>query len=238
MPGYKRRRSSGVSRFGKRRRMFGRTLRRKRLARSTRFKRNVAIGRGFPSKVKMVHKYVVTYPVTGSGGVMNSFNLKANGMYDPEPAVGGHQPLYFDTMTEIYNHFTVIGSRAKVKVVAAADTVAPPFKVALFLNDNTVVTPTSVDGVIEQTNSKWVQLGPDNMQATLTKSFSAKRQFGKVNTSQDGYRGNSGADPTELSYFTVALQSTDTATGAFSAYVTVEIDYIAVWTELKDIAQS
>lgn len=169
---------------------------------------------------------------------MNYFSVKANGMYDPEPAVGGHQVSYFDQCAALYDHFTVIGSRARVTFSASATTVNPPFKCGVWVNDNTVLTNASIDGLIEQTGAKYLQLGPDNMQGTITKSFSLRRQFGKVNTSQDGYRGSDTSDPTELGYYTIALQSCDTATGAFDAYVTVYVSYIAIWSELKDVTQS
>jgi len=34
--------------------------------------------------------------------------------YDPEVALGGHQPRGFDQFTDVYNTFTVLGSKISV----------------------------------------------------------------------------------------------------------------------------
>ena len=39
------------------------------------------------------------------------FQLRANGMFDPQTAVGGHQPRGFDEFMEAYDMFTVMGSK-------------------------------------------------------------------------------------------------------------------------------
>jgi len=43
--------------------------------------------------------------------------FRANDLYDPEVAVGGHQPRCFDQWILMYDHFVVIKSSIKVKFV-------------------------------------------------------------------------------------------------------------------------
>lgn len=41
-------------------------------------------------------------------------------MYDPDLTGFGHQPYFFDQLTDIYSHYVVIGS--KIKISGAVDT--------------------------------------------------------------------------------------------------------------------
>lgn len=244
MPAIKRNRVKRDQKYNKKGRYDSKPYARQNYALTRRYrsgtplKRQAAIGLGFPNQLKITHKYVDTFPISASGGAFNYFSMKANGMYDPQPTVGGHQPLYFDVCSNIYNHFTVIGSRMTAKFAAAGGAITIPFKCCVYLNDDQVVTgTTTINSLIEQQDVVWDQIGPDNMQVTLVKDFSLRREFGHVNLSQDGYRGNSTSDPTELSYFTLGVQSSDVV-GDAASIVTIEIEYIAIWTELRDIAQS
>ena len=40
-----------------------------------------------------------------------------NCLFDPWLTVGGHQPLYFDQVAAIYQHYTVMKARMKVTIV-------------------------------------------------------------------------------------------------------------------------
>jgi len=74
-------------------------------------RRNVSLGLGFPKIVKMTHRYSETIRMVSSAGVPQFQRFRANGMYDPNQTAGGHQPLFYDQMSVLYNHWKVIGAR-------------------------------------------------------------------------------------------------------------------------------
>lgn len=188
---------------------------------------------------KMVFRYVEQGSIDCAAGAATGAFFKANGMFDPRDAIGGHQPYGFDNMMAFYNHYTVIGS--KIKYTVCNNQAASPFKMALSIRPDTTGIPTDAGQLLEQPGIKsklLAPLGSGSAQGTLTMSFSAKKYFGaKYQVGHDLYRGNAAADPTEVAHFVVIIipQTTD---DLVNNQVWIEITYIAVLTEPKFLAQS
>lgn len=195
----------------------------------------VRAGKGFPKKLMMTHTYADVFNKnTGAAGVLAVHQFRANGMYDPDITATGHQPYYFDQMSAVYNHFTVIGSRIILRVVKA-DNTQYPITVGIYINDD--ATNASLQASLEHPSSVHTTLGLSNQSAVLTKNWSAKKTFGSAVLANDNLQGSASADPTEQSVFTIFLDSTSSAQQT-SVTIDVTIEYIAVWDELKDIAAS
>lgn len=197
----------------------------------------VSTGLGFPKKVTMTHKYNEVIQVnTGANGALNYYSFSCNGMYDPNITGTGHQPMYFDQMIALYNHYCVIGSKIKVKAWKY-DTGAPVYGtiVGLFINDDSTVTPT-LTGCLENSNSTHVVINDRNV-VQLTKSWSAKKNFGSAVLANTSLQGDGSSNPTEQSMFTIFFDSSYSITATAMVFE-VEVEYIAVWKELKDIASS
>ena len=197
----------------------------------------VNLGLGFPKKVKEIHKYaeIVTVSTGASGSTDGVYTFSANGMYDPNITGTGHQPMYFDQLGALYNHYCVVSSKISVKVVPIQG--GPAMVVALYVNDDTTVTP-NIYGQIENSNCSFKNV-PFNNQDTivLNQKWSAAKYFGKNPLSNTELQGTTAANPTEQSYYTFTLNSSATATAA-SVQVLFYLEYTAVWKELKDIASS
>ncbi len=74
---------------------------------------------------------------------------------------------------------------------------------------------------------------------SITRKFSAKKFFGTTAlVGKSPYRGNTGADPTELAYFHVWTGPSPGGGDNPTITFIVVIDYIAVLTEPKLIPQS
>lgn len=197
----------------------------------------VRLGLGLPKKVCVTHRYSTAVTLTSTAGVIGVQRFSCNGMFDPDITNVGHQPLYFDQFTALYDHYTVIGSKITVKVAPTASG-DEPCQIALFLNDDTTLTPTDVNGVGEQSSGKIKLIAPNsNNVMTLTKKWSAKKTFGGSILGNDNLQGTSAANPTEQTYYDIVLQS---VTGGVTTACVLQcfIEYIAIWDELKDIAQS
>lgn len=209
----------------------------KRRVRLPLFKTMVDLGRGFPSRLKTTLKYTEAMQLVCSAGAYNAALYACMGMYDPRYAAGGHQPLYFDQLMTLYNHYVVLASKITVKFSNdAADSEA--MRVVLNINDDASL-PTYMNTVIEQTpNSRTVITaeGYDRVY-TLSKTFDAEKVFGPGFENDPNLQGDASKNPTEAQYYCFCFQTLDeVATGTINC--NFEIEYTAVFSELKDVAQS
>lgn len=141
-------------------------------------------------------------------------------------------------MSAIYNHYTVIGSKITVKVSPASVSNGPG-AVGIMLNDDTNASAlTNISAVCEQTQGKMLKLIPAgaNNVYKLTHKWSAKKTFGGSILGNDNLQGSISANPVEQTHFQVFYQDLGVATS--SVNIICEVEYIAVWDELKEVAQS
>lgn len=190
-------------------------------------------GYGFPPKLQVKHKYSDNLVLSSAAGNPVTYNFRCNGMYDPDFTGTGHQPLYFDQLGALYDHFTIL--RSKIKLTFAASS-SDPQMVNVFQNDDTTTTPTLLVTRDEQSLSKTAVLASGQTKEIVL-YFSAQRTFGGSILANDNLQGTPSADPTEQSIWTVSCQAIDSSK-ANACNLLVEIEYEAVWDELKDIATS
>ena len=152
--------------------------------------------------------------------------------------------MYFDQMTALYDHFTVIGSKIKITITRTAQNANDVFPMyfCLFLNDDTSVANSSITNVAEANGARIVMCAPSQQQnfhpvsTVLTQKFSAKKTYGNATLNNTNIQGSSVVDPSEQTMYTLCYQHPGGAEASFEALV--EIDYIAVWTEVKDVLSS
>lgn len=198
----------------------------------------VPIGLGFPKKLMMKHKYYESIEITSTGGAIYNHNYSLNGMYDPNTTGVGHQPYYFDQMSAVYNHYTVIGAKITIMVTTTAENAPLNAQICLWQNDDTTVTPSNFYGLVEQSKGKVKNLNTAQVRPTyLSMKWSAKKTFGGTVLANTDLQGTAAANPTEQSYATISFQTSD-AISTTSVRVATIIEYIAIWSELKDVAAS
>jgi hypothetical protein len=168
-------------------------------------------------------------------------------MFDPNFTGTGHQPLGFDQWVgTIYDHFTVVGSKIKVTPVQqgydATGTNACMYGV--ILDDNSKFTYTNAPQILESKQGKGAVLignpgtGAGNKPKSAYRNFSSKRFFGAKSTvGKDLYRGGATFSPTEDAFFGVWCGSVGGNDPDLLNFL-VEIEYVAVLTEPKFLAQS
>jgi len=158
-------------------------------------------------------------------------------MFDPNISGTGHQPYYFDQLAALYDHYCVIGSKCKFTIINTGVN-DPAYGVCAFVDDDTTATYSSLDEIAERQTGKYHKTPA--IQAThsykLSLNWSAKKYFGKDPLSNTDLQGTVAANPTEQSYYKVAVQAN--AASNVTTAVTCEIEYIAVWKEIKEVAQS
>lgn len=191
-------------------------------------------GFGFPPKINIKHRYQEVFSLTTAAGAgISTQQFRCNGMYDPNHSGAGHQPLYFDQVGIIYDHYTVL--RSYLKLTLSTDQTNPQL-VCAFINDDTTVTPAGMAGAMEQSSARYVTVVPGQT-TTLTIPWDAYKTFGGSVLGNDNLQGSSASDPTEQSIFTVLGNAVDVSK-ATNVLCNAEIVYYAVWDELRDIAGS
>lgn len=193
---------------------------------------------GFPRLLKMTHKYVsAPTQLNCVGGNMSLHVFCANGMFDPDISATGHQPMYFDQMALIYNHYTVIGSKITIQVQTTEEVLGPMIG-CLWIDDDSITTSTSLSEVAERGRYPLVNFGGPNSdpRTTFKAKWSAKKFFGKGAMANNALQGTGSANPSEISNYKFAYNTVDGTSATI--YLTVSIEYIAIWSELKETAQS
>lgn len=192
------------------------------------------IGRAFPEKLAVTHKYAEILDFSPGITSIQRLTLKCNGMFDPYDPIGGHQPLYYDQLTPIYNHYVVMKSKIKVTFLQAyPNQTSNPQALCSVTTDDDTTTTSSVTTMLEVAPNKQVKpLGANQPFAIVNCNWSASKIFGSNPLDNPRLQGTASADPTELSHFTVSVYN---GSGLGTAYVQAlcEITYDAVWFELK-----
>lgn len=189
---------------------------------------------GFPTRLAMRHKYAELTVLTSTAGSLATYVFNANGMYDPNTTSTGHQPMYFDELAAIYNHYTVVSSFIKLTVTTGSSN-NNAAQVVLALDDDSTATG-NINYAAESNRSVVKTLATaQNTALVLTSRFDS-RVFGPNPLDNDQLQGSSAANPTEAMHWIVSINSLNGGTTACN--IGCEIWYNAVWDELKTNAGS
>lgn len=202
----------------------------------------------------------VEFSPTGTAVVAKRY--LANGMYDPDTNVGGHQPRGFDEFMKLYKTFTVHGSSISCSfmyegydgpsVVSATGNLVKSFTesdnqpaltaMVCGLHKGTeAITAGAAELQIEKDRTVWNYINGQTGHKTLKTSLKTSDFFGKpALTGAEGYTGTEGADPTEQIFYEVwcGRVSDDYPQEATKVVGYVTIEYDATFTEPKTLAAS
>lgn len=174
-----------------------------------------------------------------SAATLQHYNYRCNSIFDPNSTGGGHQPLGHDQLADLYQHYTVIGS--KIYLRALNKNTGDGSVVGVGIIPSTSHS-TSLAEWVEQPQRKTRMLGEftsGNNVGYLKMGWSAKKQLGVTNpVGDDTLRAAFGSNPTEQSYFDII--AAETTYGAYGGTVVFDvfIKYIVVCTEPKTLALS
>lgn len=197
----------------------------------------------FPIKYCTKLKYSEAFtinPVVAGAGV---YPFRANSCFDPNASAGGHQVSGFDTLMRIYQHYTVIGAKITFRVAVPVNN-SQPFIMGIHLDDEGTLTEGgNVTALMEQprTNRKIISnpQSATGRELQITQKFSAKKFFGvKSIVAIDEYEGNDTSNPQEEAYFMPFIAPMDATSDLATYQCFAEIEYVAVFTEPKDLLQS
>lgn len=222
---------------------YKKALSRYRKKKQNKWRNNVTMGVAFPKKLCITHKFLTNGTITSSTGSVLNTVFNANSLYEPVSGVSTHQPLYFDQISGIYDHYTVIASEIILKVVPTQSTQVP-IRCSLYIGDDatSLSAPGNMNTLGEYPSGSLPLLIPQGVAKTYTlrKKWSAKKFFGGAVLANNKLTGNYNSSPSELSTYMFSVVSASTVDPVPSGGVNVAlyyealIKYTAVWTELTD----
>lgn len=181
-------------------------------------------------------KYCEQLNITTNASGFGSASFRANGIYDPVVAVGGHQPLGYDQLSTLYDHWYVKSSRIVIQPQWAGADV--PVQVALYVDDDTNLATTWASAA-ERPGSVWNNffIGDGASLPKLKNYYNSKKTFGAQSEGNPELKGAATSDPQEQAYFAIVI---DGGANLISNSMTfsVEIQYDVEWTELATFATS
>jgi len=196
----------------------------------------VTLGRAFPIKAKTCLRYVEDLggALNPGGGSYAQLFWKTNGLFDPNDALGGHQPYGFDQYAALYNHYKVWKSVCTVEFFNS-----PTYPLGFTVGLN--ITPGASDPDAPQTKMEkapkktygWICENKPVHTTSLT--WVAKDYFG-AQKDDDSMSAAVTADPTELSHFEVWCQNNSGSAAFCGARLT--IDYYVEFSEPKNFGGS
>lgn len=134
-----RRRRGPSSRRSRNRR--SRTRRNRR--RSSLAPRPRSLGQLFPDRLLVKMRYTVPNFYASNLGNYSETVMRGNNVYDPEVAVGGHQPMGYDNFAGVYDFYYVHGARCSAAHFNLANNANNPVRIYIIANEDPVSVPAA-----------------------------------------------------------------------------------------------
>ncbi len=170
----------------------------------------------------------------GAVGAASNLWIRANGMFDPEVAIGGHQPLGFDQYMALYDHFKVVKSKISVTFLQST---SPRIIGSIYLDDDTTAN-LDIGNMIEQGLTSWAVVASGDVKpTTISKWFVSKDFFsGKQHSAE--LLGSDTSDPAEGAFFNISVAGLDPAADPASTNVLIVVDYYVSFSERTTLVSS
>lgn len=183
---------------------------------------------GFPQSMKATLRYSTSADFSLTTNQAVTHQIRANDLYDPQFALGGHQPRSFDEYMGLYSTFTVKSSKIMINWVYEGydgpSTVATgvyDFLTKKFGYDSSTLDVPALPGVIcglhkgtealtagegekqmEKDRTQWKVMTPQSGSETTVGTLRTSDFFGKdALTGSEGYTGTATSGPTNEIYW-------------------------------------
>lgn len=187
----------------------------------------------FPKQLSNRMKYVDWLAVGLSGGI-GYWQMSCNGLYDPNVTGSGSQPAYFDQLKAIYNHYTVVKSKAKFTCVSPVNTTT---LFTVYIDDDNSINTTAYKAAMLETAKSAMANTTVSNPVELWSSWDAVTYFGPNPQADPNLQGGATTNPTEQSYYTLVVGDVAGTTGSYVS-VMVEMYFDVIWDERTTIPDS
>jgi len=206
----------------------------------TRAVRSVRVSRLIRDLTNVEFRYSTNFDVSGIVSYW-THGFRANGMYDPDAGVGGHQPLGFDQYMALYSRYEVVTSKIDVQLWATDPAIAG-YQLAIIKSRDQGAS--SKEAVRELPTERCVyKIGPAGYSSNdgagkafgLSSYMNVPSFLGTAVGSSDG-QGTATTDPDNQCYWVVRVD--DVGTAVLKMFVFVTITYVARLSGMVTIDQS
>lgn len=170
-------------------------------------------------------------------GISDYFQFTQNGMFDPEYATGGGQPMGFDQLSSLYLKNRVHAS--KITISCTNLSAVPAICVVYPLT--TASVPNSIEADSEQRYSRRATIASVNggkANIVLKNSIMTKKLWGMQSITQDDlFTSSNASNPTNLGIWNVSAYSLDGLTSLNCAYQ-IMIEYACEFYDPVRLARS
>lgn len=178
----------------------------------------------------------------GAVGAAAKYVWRCNGPYDPNMTGVGHQPMFWDTYANMYNHAVVIGAKIRAKVWSESSNTTYGSMVGIKIDDDAtisqnVMTVMELKDPLFKVRMMRTNAGGNQAVANITHTYSPKKFFGikDIKDNRENIGSLTNTTPSEQAYWVLFWQHVDgstTFTSNLKGYVI--IDYIISFSEPKD----
>lgn len=194
-------------------------------------------------KLRYASRITMTPSITSD---LTSYIFRANDLYDPDYAYGGHQPKGFDQLCLFWNHFTVLGSKIKVSAVETTGNTNFPYYFSVATVDAPYWGGKNLGDYLEsEKHSPMRAIGMQASQQEVPAKayFSLKKFFNSPNLKGNTtYQCDISSSPAEVAYYELVLCRGNAVAGLpegdTAKTFLVEIEYIVSCHEPKELTQS
>lgn len=195
-------------------------------------------GPGFADTVYARLTYVEKFSLVVASPIAQ-YVFRGNSCFDPNYTGTGHQPLYFDQYSAIYNKYRVVGSSIRVDVVNHSIDSAAHF--AVFPSTDTQ-TFTSMSQVMEQGRARSPKIIPLSQfgPMPIVKTYCSSRKalgLTKIQMGDDTVEALIGQNPSQVWYWNIVTESTTSTVDIDQIYV-VKIVYYVQFFDRAIVASS
>lgn len=199
--------------------------------------KNVLVRYNSPFSNTMVAKHnYYNYNLSVNPGLISaaSFLFSANGLYDPNITGTGHQPMGFDQLSAVYDHYMVIGSKITVTFVTGG---TQNCLCGIRISDTNAFS-NDPETIVENGSCVWTLVpgtGSGENMKTLSYAVNPSKYLGSKDKSE--LKGDASSNPVEQCFFQCFAFS-NSASDPAALTLNVFLEYTAIWTEPKALATS
>ncbi len=184
----------------------------------------------FPRQWRTQLRFTQQIALTGASVIQQVY--RANSLYDPDRSGAGGQPLYYDTISAIYNQNVVIGCRIHAQVINAGTN---QVHCSVFPS-NTYSFAGNISDAQEQDKCSYAVLGSSTGSASevflQTYEDSANVLGAKDPLDSYNLQAATGSNPNTTWNFIAAFQTLDGTNVNATVFFTLDFDVI--WTQRKN----
>lgn len=196
-----------------------------------------------PNRVYKKLRYVDTVILTpGVADTPVYHTFSCNGLYDPNITGIGHQPMGFDVLMPLYDHY--VGTKAELTLTITSNdaTTTGQSIVGVTIKDSPTVSYSGNSHAQEQQRTiiRHLDVMGSGKETQVIKMKVNPNTFlsRKSPLSDPELKGTVSANPTEQCYFIVWVSGVNTGQIPSSVILEAQIDYTACFLEPKLLAQS